>query len=535
MKSEYLIINTYIDNATKMIKDGKTQLEVKDELFSHLIEVYETNLARGMSDEDAQTDAVTRMGDSKIVADSFKKLYPISMPEFFRRMGWIIIFPILFEYRVYDNLFDFDFLLITLGFMFGMWHLRKVNKLFKTAFVLNIINFVMQSAIVVIKGLVLLDKSVTMGMFVAEIIFITAIFIIILAGIINVKIQLNEPNIDLILAKVSILLVILSGITMFLTKYFDSLLCAFLVVALNVLPCIVIYTTVKDIHLLNYKVPSTRHFAIKYLTCLALFFCFILGIGYIGEFVDSKTSEYVVDDTTVNVTEIKENMISLGLPREIADDLPESEILMYENATELRVERCEDYEEILANKGKHEFDELYSAYIFTIDKNDESIEMRILFDIARFDQHHESDQYTKILFYSYDYETFEPTAKDIFCVMLCDIDGVTHQLPLISNEVVQDDSDKEYKFKNVQHIYGFVRNSTNHRAYIAQTIKADANVEKIGIYNDYGQYSMSEFNNPFEPYYMSLYDHIHVTFDNPLYNEKVAEDIRNEINELYAN
>ena len=78
MKKEYLILDAYIKTVSKEIKDRKVKRELKEELFSHLIEIYERNIALGMSDEDAQKDAVSHMGDSEAVAETFKKLYPIS-------------------------------------------------------------------------------------------------------------------------------------------------------------------------------------------------------------------------------------------------------------------------------------------------------------------------------------------------------------------------------------------------------------------------------------------------------------------------
>ena len=47
-------------------------LEVTDELFSHMMETYERNIALGMSDNEAQKDAVSRMGDEDAIAKTFK-------------------------------------------------------------------------------------------------------------------------------------------------------------------------------------------------------------------------------------------------------------------------------------------------------------------------------------------------------------------------------------------------------------------------------------------------------------------------------
>ena len=50
MKKEMKILNTYIDNVCKGIRDRKVKNELKDELLSHLLEIYERNIALGLSD-----------------------------------------------------------------------------------------------------------------------------------------------------------------------------------------------------------------------------------------------------------------------------------------------------------------------------------------------------------------------------------------------------------------------------------------------------------------------------------------------------
>ena len=109
------IINTYIDNVWKGIRDRKVKNELKDELLSHLLEIYEINIALGLSDDDALKDAVAHMGDSEAVSKTFKQIYPISSAEYFRRSGWLLAYPLLlyFSYgmRAVDTLYLITFCL----------------------------------------------------------------------------------------------------------------------------------------------------------------------------------------------------------------------------------------------------------------------------------------------------------------------------------------------------------------------------------------------------------------------------------------
>lgn len=514
MKSDYLIINTYINNATKGIKDRQTEIEIKDELFSHLIEIYERNIALGMDDVDAQTDAVSHMGESEAIAESFKKLYPISILKYFEKIAWVTACPLLYTFSNNDSFIP---LLLLIIMLYGLCYLRKIDKLFNISLAFNVINIVIQVIFTFLMTVLLIDQNILK---ISVLLYYTlnmVTYILILFCLYKYKKKLNAPKYHFILAAISIVLVIATNIIMFFATVNDITELRFLVLATSILPCAVVYTTIKDLSTLSFNIKTTKHLLRNYLICLLAFIGMMIGFNYAGYLNDSSTTEYIIDDTNVSVTEIKENMISLGLPREIADDLPESEILKYKNATELEIEQCDDYNEIISNEEGYEDEALYTVYYFTINKNVEYIEMRVLFDIDRFEEY-DSKLYTKIAFDSFDYDTFEPSTSDLFCKMLCNIDGVTRELPPIFNEVMQDDS-----FKDIVHIYGFVRNSENYRAYIAHNIKKYAEDERIIIRHDYNQFSMQKLNEVHEKYWSSLYHSFYGGIDNPLYREKMNE------------
>ena len=116
MKKEYLIIDTYIDNVCKGIENRKVKREITDELSSHIMELYERNIALGMSDDDAQKDAVSHMGDSEAVSKTFRKLYPISTIKYLKQRALILIAPLLitalFSNQAFDILYLFSSMLL---------------------------------------------------------------------------------------------------------------------------------------------------------------------------------------------------------------------------------------------------------------------------------------------------------------------------------------------------------------------------------------------------------------------------------------
>ncbi len=75
MEQEYLILETYIKNVCKGIKDKEARNEIKDELLSHMLEIYDINIALGLNREEAQKDVVSHMGDSGAISKTFTQLY----------------------------------------------------------------------------------------------------------------------------------------------------------------------------------------------------------------------------------------------------------------------------------------------------------------------------------------------------------------------------------------------------------------------------------------------------------------------------
>lgn len=513
MKKELNIVNTYINTASKGIKDKRIKSELKDELYSHLIEIYERNIALGMSDEEAQKDAVSHMGDSEAVAETFKKLYPISSEKYFKQSAWMLVVPLLFVFSSGVRGIDFLYLLTFLLFC-SLTRIRKINKILNTAFIVSIVNGILQIILFFIQYSVLLERTVNIGIAISNQLINAIIYILIIIGLIKVKKQLEEPKEDFWLAYASIPALIISIGLAILSEFtlidynwsFIGLLFGFLI---NLLPIAVIYTTVKDIDYLETGVPVKFLSRKKIALIFALLFVFTICFAISDCFIEKHPPvEYTVDDTDEDINEIRNDLIEMGLPENVAYDLPKSEILKYKSATKLEIYERDELYNPLVEKAEEDLTEShYMSYIFTIPGTENSpLQIRALLVVDRFEYFDET-LYTELFI-----DGYKENTKDVFCKMLCDIDGVSKEIIPIYNGTISDDD-----FKDLYYIFTPTENAKNHRAYIAHTITPTTTDEKIWYNHEYAQNTIFEINNPFDKYWLRSTDRYYIGFKNPCY------------------
>ena len=523
MKKEMKIINTYIDNVCKGIRDRKTKTELKDELLSHLMEIYERNIALGLSDEDAQKDAVAHMGDSEVVSKTFKQIYPVSSAEFFKNAGWTLAYPLLlyFSYglRAVDTLY-----LITFCLFFSLYKIKKVNKIFNAAFITTIVNGIVQIVFFVLQNYILFEKGFALFIVLSYQIMIVVIYTLIILGLIQIKKKLNEPKADFWLAYASIPALIISNTLAVVSKFlgvsdwfFPYLLLGFII---NFLPAAVIYTTVRDIDNLGLRIPQKMHTKKKAIITFLILFIITLVLCIYSVFVPYPPVEYSTDDINTDVTEIKNNLIELGLPENIIKDLPESEILKYKDATNLEIYEEEKRTNPFIDEETTLEEDLteshYVSYLFTLPATEtEPFKVRILVAIDRFEEFDETI-YTE-LFIDY----LRNDSKDIFCKMLCEVDNVRKEIiPIHSDTVSYNDIEDLY------YIFTPTKNAKNHRAYISQTITPTVDDERIWLRHEYEQNTLFKINEPFKTFWLLGSDSFYASMDNPIYVE--TEDTESE-------
>lgn len=504
MKKEYLIFDAYIKTVSKDIKDRKVKRELKEELFSHLIEIYERNIALGMSDEDAQKDAVSHMGDSVAVAKTFKKLYPVSSFEYFKTAGKLFAFALVYYILTCGTLRGFDAIFgLSVWLLSALNRIKKINKIINTAYIITYINTILQFVFFIVRQNFVIDEILVIAISLIVNLILVIIYIITICGLIKVRKQLKEEKTYVGLGIASVVAIIIVFIIISLQIFTkENLGLSFLAAFISLLPAGLMYTIVtEDIDRLETGVPQEKKPTIKNWIVFIVIFGLLTASMFTSKiFTYYQPIDYVVEDTQTEISEIKNNLISLGLPQSIADELPESEILKYSGATELQIDELPE----------DTFSEsYYTSYNFTLQKDSNIFIVRSLMVIDKFEDFDE-DSYTEFFIDYYRYDS-----SDIFCKMLCDFDGVTKELKVLKNAPIADD-----KFKDYHYIFPNTKNVENHRAYIGMTvtIAPSTDIENFTFRHYYAQTSLDEINDPYESYYLRDDDRFFGNIQNPYYD-----------------
>lgn len=518
MKKEYLIIDAYINNATKKVHNLKTKREIKEELFSHLIEIYERNTALGMSDEDAQKDAVLHMGDSETIAETFKKLYPVSTIEFLKQQGWMIIWPLIFVFQFSDFEFSLSFFYSAFLIM-TLIDFKKINKFFNAAYTLSIGDTVLQTIFSVIRYYYIIDLSVNISFLITNHIVVFLAYALVLIGLIKIKKQLKEPKTNIRLTYISILLIAISNALVVFGQINDAVfISSIFAFFVNILPAVVIYNTIKEFEKIDFEPPRIKRYALlKSLITVVLVLAIQFAITNIGLIRQPEVKNYSVDHTQTEVEKIKSNLITLGLPKSIANELPAEEILKYEDAVKLEiVERESEPKDgyttnILGMEIEIEPELNYTAYAFHLESNNEPFKIRVLCVFDKFERY--EDLYRDELF-------FHKENDDIFCKFLCESEGKTAEIIPFYEGIITDDDNDVYFYN-----FGFLKNSENFRIYVSRTFVPTIDHENISVTFEYNHSTPAiEANNPFEPYWYRTDESVWIEIPNPIYVEPPVPD-----------
>lgn len=343
---EFQIFENYTKSVCRKIMSQRKKNEVREELYSHLLEQYDRNIALGMDDETAQTKTIEKMGDKEKIANEFGALYSVSPPEYMRSSLNFVIWGLVFIIFRFD-LFFLGFSKITqfLGQMlmlYGLFMLRKNEKRLNTAFfyyigllfvgeiyefigmyyslsdtIANILLIIILLANLVyyyllVSGIDRLCKTTITENDKTPHLYFGYVMLILQYGIAYLASTANEQNLPFI----SILPII---IFLFLLRR------AKLVLA-HEEPEIELY------HALDKK-EKRIHWCLVAIFIVIPFISMYLSASRAPEYKIFNSADISVEQTSVE--EAQQNMLDLNFPEEYLADLPDSEVLEYTNATHM--------------------------------------------------------------------------------------------------------------------------------------------------------------------------------------------------------
>lgn len=342
---EFQIFENYTKSVCRKIMSQRKKNEVREELYSHLLEEYERNSALGMDDETAQCKAIEKMGDENEIANSFGSLYSV-IPAVYMRSSM--------------NFIIWGFVLITLNFdlispvisaftqffgqmlmLFGLFKLRKNEKRLNTA-LFYYIGLLFTGEIYEFLSMYYSLSDVFANALLVIILLANLIYYYLLvSGLDNLcKTTITDDDKTPHLYFGYFMLILQYGIAYLALTAESSL------PLISILPIIIFLFQLRRAKVvLAHEEPEIElnHALEKdekrvYLCLVAIF----MLIPFISMYLSAtRTPEYDIyksNNVSVNqelVNEAQQNMLELNFPEEYLADLPNSEILEYINATHM--------------------------------------------------------------------------------------------------------------------------------------------------------------------------------------------------------
>ncbi len=474
----------FTDYVCKGILSARKKAEVKEELWSHLTDRYEQNLAIGMAHTDAQTDAVEHMGDRQLLQRRMAQLYSVSPSDYMRSSLNFLIFGILFSY-VNLNFFVganqvFTFLgeILTL---YALFKLRGVHKRIQTAL------YIYPTALLLgvaanFCAYYWIDGTVAVSVFQVLSCILQAVFYgFLFAGLHTAckSVQTEgekEPHLGFCcFLMLSILGFGIAVITLQATGDDFSLLAYLLIGEI----LIILFGLRRAKLILMHREPEfplEKSLQKQDKALYSVLVVFFLALPFLGMYLAAarqpEATVYAPADTTESVQTVQEaraHMLSLGFPADRLADLPDSEVLQYKNA--LCIVHDPYYEEeIRLQKDDEPQFEIYHFCFPCAESPTETAYVRTIYCLTDLDA--QKRHFRDGLYIQYDNRDFHTpgtadksnaAAAPVFLV-LSEYNGVTlRSAPL----AMYSGADFPQDYTGAE--FAFPKASVNRRVYYAQT------------------------------------------------------------------
>lgn len=481
-KDDFPLFYAYANAVCKGIKSKKTRDEVKVELFSHLFDTYDRNIAIGMSHEDAEKNAVENMGDTEAVSATFKKLYPFSPESFAKSITSELICGIFYSFFA---IFIFAsglswtwifFLSSIIRIITSISHLKKVNRFFAVVFYTAIINLFATGTIWAYQLYFTAGMSVIYAILIINCTLASICYVFLFLGFSDLKSQQEtlkkSKRFEIFLYAASLIFV---QIGMTVLKMLDFQEALKMLLSLFVYPIFILCAvySLLAIHRFTYLLEDLdilpqKQSKVNRLFLASLMLIFLLSFFAVGYASARRQPKAVTPIYTSNeeLADIKENMLALGFPKERLAELTNEEISKYRGAYQMYIDANDEdiYYSALDNIS-------YTTYAFYLPEDDDRPQ-RIRY--IMYLEYQDNQKFLRSgLYFSPSYRSADPEdAYELneydgaYYRILCDVDDETKEIiPFYQNSSSLGDSKTP-----VGCDFNFLNDSKNRRAYFAQTV-----------------------------------------------------------------
>lgn len=347
---------------------------VKAELYDHLMCRFETNIAVGMGEHEAESNAIKELGDAATLRHSLSRVHGYApKPTLKKAMNILILGYFLFSFYVslFPGMKEICVLIGNVMILVAMFCLKGANIRLKQAFWIKTVAFVLTYTAAALEAFkyrlffVIASAGVIVNV-------LNAVFwILLLLGLYElVKPYYTQQSKRIpfiasgithtLVCSFSILfyiLIINSGETEGELEGAVFFIIGILQIALDI--C-VIYRVSRLLWASDheYRIEDSQSKKAVVAVIAAVFaVAGFVGIDFIAAFRQAETEVYSIDDSYISDSEyerICENLLSYGIPKKIVGSLPKSEIKKYS--------RCVNKSELSRDENSG-FDEFVTEYI----------------------------------------------------------------------------------------------------------------------------------------------------------------------------
>ena len=466
--TDFELFDEYTEYITRRIMSNKKKAEVRDEYYSHLLEEYERYTYLGKSHAEAQACAIESMGDREIVKEQFGELYSVIPFKYMKSSLNLIMWGMLLS--SFQINIGIDGLTQIVGFigsallLFGLLKIRKTDVKLNIAFFMNVgIGFL--GVVGAHIGRTLIEPAVfSLALTFTSIALTTVMYAFLFAGINSLCVSLNGD-----------------GLTRPKLKLGFIFYCLFELIFFAALSGVVIFAFIAPIFLIlsiwqlrnarkvlananeEFELKTVITIGEKAVYCVLIFAFAVTPIISMLAVAGSQPRVEVYNPTDTSYTAdevntVKLEMLSLGMPEDILDDLPDSEIMKYKGAIYLE-KTCGQKYGLSNNNLALDF----SSYIFFFP----NAEARSLICADIDDESvlkYRNGLYLKHS--SRDWAPMNTGGEDEFYLALCEKDGKT-----VSSEIIAPYEPEIYNFDSVEGFeFKFPRGSVSRRAYVSNQI-----------------------------------------------------------------
>ncbi len=347
-KKSFFIFDEYVKKITSGIKSGSAREDVENELYCHLEDNYNLNLALGMSHEEAVLSAVEKMGNGETLAYRLENIHSYNPLKAMSSAITTLFFGFALSEFFFTTIFKDVFAVLSLPLIFSaLLRFRGVNKKLTAGFHLfNVFALLYLAGVILPIGVsfpLRATLTLTCASFTAKGLFL----LLTLSGLYElaepfIKEGTKKPRLKFC-GGFYLLLYLFTAVILSLSEGEKVTISSFVLPLLTIFCYFFTLVQLTRTRKLLWDadgeygiLQGDKKHKITVLVCIASAIFIYAGYSYLSATKEPVKTELVIHDVSESekqvADETRKKMLSWGVKQEHLDDLPDSEVLKYKDA-----------------------------------------------------------------------------------------------------------------------------------------------------------------------------------------------------------